>query len=265
MSPSLQGRRALVTGASSGLGVDFARVLAGMGCHLVLVARREELLRAVRDEIASRHGVQVDVVPMDLATPQAPQQLHDRLAAEGKAIDVLVNNAGFGLFGGFHEIPWERERGMLELDIVTLVHMTKLFVKPMRERRFGYVLQVSSIGAFQPTPLYASYSAAKSFVLSFGEALASELRGSGVFCTVVCPGVTATEFLHVAGQRPTPYQRLMMMRSEDVARRGIEAMLRGRSSVTPGFLNALGAFSMRLTPRPLAAAIAQRLMRPSAQ
>lgn len=257
----LRGRRALVTGASSGLGVDFARLLAADGANLTLVARREDRLRELRDEIASRHGVAVDVVAMDLALPDAPQRLFDQVKSAGQSVDVLVNNAGLGLYGPFLEIPWERERGMLELDVLALVHLTKLLVREMVARDFGFVLNLSSIGAYQPTPLYASYSAAKSFVLSFSEALSYELRQTKVRVTALSPGITATEFLKVSGQKPTLYQRQMLMSSEKVARIGVEAMLAGRPSVVPGFLNAMSAFSMRFLPRRLAAAIAYQTMK----
>jgi uncharacterized protein len=256
----LRGRRALVTGASSGLGADFARVLAEHGCPLVLVARREDRLKQLAEEIASRHGVDVRVVAMSLSEPDAPQALHERLASEGLEIDVLVNNAGFGVFGECLSIPWEREREMLQLDVVAVVHLTKLFAPDMVRRGRGWILQVASIGAYQPTPSYASYSAAKAFVLSFGEALAFELRGSGVRVTVVSPGVTATEFLQVAGQKPTLYQRLSMMKSEDVARAGVRALLRGKPSTVPGLGNKLPAFLMRFTPRRLQARAAYLTM-----
>lgn len=258
--PSLRGRWALVTGASSGLGVDFARELAARGCNLVLVARREEQLRRLADEIMARDGVAVEVIAMDLGAVDAPQRLYDQLAAANRAIDVLVNNAGLGLYGEFLALDWQRERAMLELDIITLTHLTKLFGRDMVTRKSGFVLQIASIGAYQPSPLYASYSAAKSYVLHFGEALNYELRNTGVRCTVLSPGVTRTEFLDVAGQAPTLYQRMVMMQSADVARIGIDAMLRGKSSVVPGFFNTLTAWSNRLIPRSLAAALAYRLM-----
>ncbi|NTU83005.1 MAG: SDR family oxidoreductase [Chloroflexales bacterium] len=257
----LRGKTALVTGASSGLGVDFARDLASRGCNLILVARREDLLRQHADEIAARYAVKVEVVAMDLAAKDAPQRLYDQLKAAGRAVDVLVNNAGYGLYGSFTQLEWERERAMLEIDIVTLVHMTKLFVRDMVARNFGYVLQVASIGAYQPSPLYASYGAAKAFVLSFGEALSYELRRTNVRCTVISPGVTATEFLKVAGQQATLYQRMLMMDSPTVARIGIEAMLKGKPSVVPGFLNSVGAFLPRLLPRRAQAALAEATMR----
>lgn len=260
MNTNLRGKTALVTGASSGLGVDFARHLAARGCNLILVARRENQLRAVQEEIRQRHSVDVQIIPMDLAADDAPQILYDQIRAEGKQVDVLINNAGYGLYGQFTEIEWEREKNMLELDIITLMHLTKLFVKDMVARNFGFILLVASIGAYQPSPLYASYSAAKSFVLNFGEALNYELRQTNVRCTVISPGITATEFLKVSGQQASLYQRLAMMKSEDVTRIGIESMLKGKPSVVPGRLNALSVWSNRLMPRRLSAAVAYRLM-----
>ena len=258
---SLSGRTALVTGASSGLGVDFARELARRGCRLVLVARREALLRQLQTELQQRHGITVIVMALDLGDPGAPQALHDTLKAQGIAVDILVNNAGFGLYGPELDIPWDKTRQMLMLDIVALTHLTKLFARDMVGRGWGRMLQVASIGAYQPSPTYAAYSAAKSYVRSFSQALNFELRGTGVSCTAICPGITATEFLQVSGQKPTAYQRFMMMTSADVARIGIRAMLAGRYNVVPGFLNWLAALLTFVTPDPVNAAAAARLMK----
>jgi hypothetical protein len=259
-STALQGKWALVTGASSGLGTDFARQLAMRHCNLILVARRADRLNDVQQEITNQYGVDVMTIPMDLGEPDAPQRLYDATHEAGHAVDVLINNAGFGLHGHFIDIPWERERAMLELDIIALMHLTKLFGQDMVARKSGYILQIASVGAYQPTPTYASYSAAKTFVLYSSQAIRYELRKSGVSCTVLSPGITATEFLAVAGQERTLYQRLMMMKSADVARIGIEAMLKRRASIVPGWLNALLAGSTRLIPHGLSAAIASRLM-----
>ncbi len=259
-TPDVKGKLALVTGASSGLGTDFARNLASRGCSLFLVARREDLLKALQQEIHSQYGVEAEYIALDLSKEDGPQALYDRVKTSGKAVDILINNAGFGLFGEFVGFPWEREREMLQLDIITLVHLTKLFVRDMVTRHYGYVLQAASIGAYQPSPTYASYSAAKSFVLYFSEAIKYELRNTGVSCTVISPGVTATEFLKVAGQQPTRYQRLMRMKSADVARIGIETMLRGRASVVPSILNSILAWANCLLPRQVAAALAYRTM-----
>jgi short-subunit dehydrogenase len=257
---TLQGKTALITGASSGLGADFARELATRGCNQILVARREELLRSLKEEIGGRHEVEVEIIPMDLTAPMAPQELHDRVQNQGRVVDVLINNAGYGLFGEFVDIPWEREQNMLELDIIVLTHLTKLFVRGMLARRFGYILQISSNGAYQPTPTYATYAAAKTYVLYFGEALNYELRNTGVSCTVLSPGVTATAFRNVAGQRTTLYQRVMMMPSRKVVRIGVEAMLKRRSSVVPGWVNAFLAWGTRLIPRRWSAALAHWTM-----
>jgi uncharacterized protein len=257
---ALSGRWALVTGASSGLGVDFAHQLAALGCHLILVARREERLNAVAEQVRGQRGVQVETVIMDLSLPDAPQQLYDRLKANNRQVDVLINNAGFGLYGEFIKLDWEREQNMLQLDIMTVVHMTKLFARDMVARNFGYILQVSSIGAYQPSPLYATYSAAKSFVLNFSEAVNYELRRTNVRISVVSPGITKTEFLQVSGQNATLYQRMVMMTSDEVVRAALNAMLKGRPSIVPGILNALMVWTNRLMPRRVATMIGYRLM-----
>ncbi len=258
---SLQGKTALVTGASSGLGVDFARELARRGCRLVLVARREELLKKLQAELQAQFGVTAIVMTVDLGDPDAPQMLYDTLKAQQVGVDLLVNNAGFGVYGMELEIPWDKTRQMLMLDIVALTHLTKLFAREMVRRGWGRMLQVASIGAYQPSPTYAAYSAAKSYVRSFSQALNFELRGSGVSSTVISPGITATEFLQVSGQKPTAYQRMMMMTSSDVAAIGVKAMLKGRYSVVPGFLNWLSSLFTMVTPDPVNAATVYRLMK----
>jgi len=257
----LKGKTALVTGASSGLGVDFARELGRRGCHVVLVARREAQLSEVAAEVSASHGVEATTVAMDLGEADAAQRLHERLKGEGKRIDALINNAGFGVFGDAVDIPWERENAMLQLDMVTLVHMTKLFGKDMRDRGEGAILQVASNGAYQPSPGYASYAAAKAFVLSYGYAVAYELRGSGVSCTVLSPGVTATEFLRVSGQKKTWFHKLTMMDSPTVARKGIDAMQARRGSTVTGWINKIAVHSNRMNPRWMSTAIAHQVMR----
>lgn len=253
---SFRGRTALVTGASSGLGVDFAHQLAARGCPLVLVARRRERLEEVAGELSGEHGVDTTVVAMDLADPRAPAELHGEVERRGLAVDVLINNAGFGVYGDYLEIPWEREGAMIDLDVRTVAHLSKLFSRGMVERGWGRILQVASVGAYQATPTYAAYGAAKAFVLHFSEAVNFELRGTGVSSTAVSPGITATEFLEVAGQEPTLYQRWMMMESEVVARIAIRALERQKSSVVPGVLNKLVAWSVRTIPHNLATRIA---------
>lgn len=259
-SRELSGRTALVTGASSGLGVAFARLLAARGADLVLVARREDRLRALADELQRAHGVKASVVAADLADPGTPQMLHQTVGAQ-QPIDILVNNAGLGIYGAELDIDWARTHELLQVDIVALAQLSKLFARDMRERGWGRILQVASIGAYQPAPSYAAYAAAKAFVLHYGEALNVELKGSGVSCTVVSPGVAATEFHEVSGQRRNLFIRLTIMSPAKVAAAGIHAMLRGRSSVVPGWINKLMVFSARFTPRWLQARASQLMMR----
>jgi len=258
---AIRGKWALVTGASSGLGADFARRLGERGVNTVLVARREEPMQELSAELAERYRVQAVVVPMDLAEADAPRKLFDQLTADGVEIEILINNAGFGIYGDFVDITWEREREMLQLNIVTLTELTKRFLKPMVERGSGHVLQVASVAAYQPSPTYAAYSATKAYVLSFGEAVAHELRGTGVTMTVLSPGAVATEFLKVAGQRPQFAQRISMIPSRAVTEAGVRAMLRGRASVVPGVVNILAVLATRLLPRRLLAMLADLTIR----
>jgi uncharacterized protein len=257
----IRGQWALVTGASSGLGVDFARILAEYGANLVLAARRQQRLEQVRDEITAQYGIQVEIIRIDLAQADAPQLLYDDIHARGIEIDILINNAGSGVYGEFVHIDWEREKAMLDLDIIALTHLTKLYLRDMVERDQGYILQVASIGAYQPSPLYATYAAAKAYVLNFSQAVSYELRHTNVHMAVVSPGITRSEFLEVAGQQPTLYQRLTVMASATVTRQAIDGMLRGRVPILPGLLTALTARGVRLIPRWLAAAFAYRTMR----
>jgi len=258
----LKNKWALVTGASSGMGADFARILASVDCHLILVARRQERLEALKEEISAKHGVSVKVIPMDLFIPESPQQLYDQLKGEDIVVDVLINNAGLGIYGKFLEVGWERTRDMLQINMITVAHLTWLFAQDMVSRNFGYILQMASNGAYQPSPLYAAYSASKSFVLSFSEALNYELRGTNVKCTALSPGITVTEFHQVAGQKTgSLYYRLTQMDSMTVAKKGFKALLAGRPSLVPGWQVALMAWSNRLVPRRLSTAMAAWLMR----
>jgi hypothetical protein len=256
---SLLGKTALVTGASSGLGVDFGRELAARGAALVLVARRTELLEGVAQEIRSASGVAVKTLVADLAEESGREGVAEAL--RDTDIDILINNAGLGLYGESLKIPWTKERTMLAVDVMAVAHAIKLFVPGMVARGYGRVLNLSSIAAFQPTPYYASYGGAKAFVLAYSEALNYELRGTGVTVSAISPGITKTEFLRVSGQQPTVYQRFAMMESADVARIGIAGMLRGKSSIVPGPLNALTIASGRFSPRALVLPLAAWMMR----
>jgi hypothetical protein len=218
-------------------------------------------MQALAAELERTHGVSVKVIGMDLARAGVGVELLVRLDGEGIVVDTLINNAGYGLFGEFVKQPLERTLDMLQLNMLTLTELTHAFGGAMAQRGAGRILLVASIGGYQATPTYAAYSASKSYVLLFGEALHEELRTRGVTVTVLSPGMTATEFLKVSGQKATLYQRLVMMRSRPVVRIGLRALDRGRGSIVPGWLNAVTAWSNRAMPRSVQRKVAFLLMR----
>jgi len=245
MNKELKGKRALVTGASSGLGDAFARKLAAAGADLVVAARREDRLASLAKELSEKHGVKVDVIAIDLSDPASPKQLFEKA---GK-IDILVNNAGGGIHGRFVEIPWEKTARQIQLNITSLTELTWLFARDMAERGEGYVLNVSSIGAYTPSPTYATYSAGKAFVRDFSEAIAYELAGKGVRVCSLCPGGTETEFHQAAGHELPKLFRATFMTADRCADIGLSALFAGRRNIISGFSNNLSMFLMRLFPR----------------
>ncbi len=261
MTFRLQGRRALVTGASSGIGRDIAVELARRGCDLVVVARRQERLLEVKRDIETRFGRDVRILTADLADSGAPLAIFNACEEAGLAIDVLVNNAGYGLKGAFLDLPLEQHQDLVSVDIASVVELTHRFLPAMVARGSGRVLFIASTMAYQAAPAWAAYSGAKGFILLFGESLAFELRGTGVAATVVSPGNTATEFHDRSGQKVSLFQRLTTMSSEDVARAAVRAMIRGTPSTIPGFVNAMVINSNRLVPRRFATAATALAMR----
>lgn len=230
---------ALVTGASSGIGLEIARELARRGHPLALVARRRARLEDLAAELSSAHGVEARVLTQDLAQPGAAEALRAQL--QGSPVGILVNNAGFGLQGQFLEMSPERVAAMLQLNVVTLTELTWTFARDMRAAGGGRVLQVASAAAFLPSPYVSAYSATKHYVKAFSEALRFELRGSGVTVTTLYPGITRTEFNAVAGAETPALMRLSILDADVVARRGVEGMMRGRRAVVPGLINKVNA------------------------
>jgi short-subunit dehydrogenase len=244
-------KTALVTGASSGIGMDFSRELAREGYELFLVARSEGKLRELAREVG--HAT---VIVADLTSPTAPQQI---FAAAG-SVDVVINNAGFGVLGPFVETDLEKELEMIQVNVSALTHLTKLFLRPMVSRKSGRIMNVASTAAFAPGPLMAVYYATKAFVLSFSEAIAEELRGTGVTVTALCPGPTDTGFARVAGLESSRLFNLTRpMPSAEVARYGIRAMERGKRVAIPGLANKFVAQSTRVSPRRLVTTIVRKL------
>jgi hypothetical protein len=247
---STQKKTALITGASSGIGLDFARLFAEGGYDVVLVARTESKLKALADELGTKHGVRALAVAADLADPAAPGRLMERLEAEGMQVDVLVNNAGYAGYGAFAETDAKMELDMIQVNIVALTALTKAVLPGMLARKSGRILNVASTAAFQPGPLMAVYYATKAYVLSFSEALANETQGTGVTITCLCPGPTKTGFQERAKMEESKLVKGKdIMDSLTVARAGYEGLHEGRAVVIPGFMNKVLVQSVRFLPR----------------
>lgn len=250
---------ALVTGASGGIGLELARLLAADRYDLVLVARSRGKLEALAAELGGRHHVEARVLACDLARPEAPREIFDELRGAGVRVDVLVNNAGFGSYGLFAETDLRAELDLLQVNITALTHLTKLFLPPMIERRRGYVMQVASTAAFQPGPLMAVYYASKAYVLHLSEALSNELEGTGVVVSALCPGPTETGFVAAAGMGDSKLFERGAMDARAVAAAGYRGMLAGKTIVIPGLRNNLTARLVGLMPRGLITRVVRRI------
>jgi short-subunit dehydrogenase len=248
----------LITGASGGIGYELAKLFARDHNDLVLVARSGHKLTQIANELQTQYGVAVRTIAIDLALPSAPNELFDQLQSEGIAVDILVNNAGFGGFGDFAEMSEEDILGQIHLNIAALTHLTRLFLAPMVARRSGRIMNVASTAAFQAGPLMAVYYATKAYVLSFSEAIANELQGSGVTVTCFCPGATATGFAKRAGtENSRLFKKLGAMSVEKVALDGYRAVMEGRGLAISGVQNWLVAESVRFAPRRLVTTISR--------
>ena len=249
----------LVTGASSGIGLELAKCFAADGCRLVLVARKGNVLGALASELRKAHKIQAQVITAALAQPESATRLLAHLQAAGLKVDVLVNDAGFGAQGKFLTLPLGRQLEMLQVNVTSLTHLTGLLLPGMVERRRGGILNVASTAAFQPGPGMAVYYATKAYVLSFSEALAEELAGTGVTVTAVCPGPTATNFGAAANMHPLGLVKKISMSAEAVAVLGHRAYRRGRVVAITGLRNQFPAFLTRLGPRAAVRKITKRL------
>lgn len=249
---------ALITGTSGGIGYELAKVFAQDHYNLVLVARSTDKLNQVAEELQGQFAVTVKTVALDLAASPAPKFLFDQLHREGIAVDVLVNNAAFGAFGEFAEMAEQEILGQIQLNVTALTHLTRLFLPAMLARRSGKIMNVASTAAFQPGPLMAVYYATKAYVLSFSEALANEVAGSGVVVSCLCPGPTDTGFQTRAGMESSRlFKKLRPMSAEAVARDGYRGLMAGRTVVISGMQNWLAAESVRFAPRKWVTAISR--------
>lgn len=242
-------KTALITGASSGIGYELSKLFAREGHALVLVARDRGALVRVAEELTRDYNASVKVLPKDLSLPDSAKEIFNEIQGQSVHIDLLVNNAGFGTYGPLAETDLEAQVAMIQVNIAALTQLTKLFLREMLKRGEGRILNVASTAAFQPGPLMAVYFATKAYVLSFSEALATELSGSGVTVSVLCPGPTRTDFRRRAGIKGTKLSDWAATDAATVATAGYRGLMNGRTVVIPGFMNKLIAFAIRFLPR----------------
>jgi uncharacterized protein len=261
VSDRWRGKWALITGASAGIGWELAKQLAAGGAHIVLTARRVDRLQQLAAELRGKHHVSVETFAADLTRPEASQRIYEFTSSKQLEIELLVNNAGFGAYGYIHEIPAERMLEMIQVNCSAVVHLTRLYIAGMVQRRHGDILILASTAAFQAVPFNSVYAATKAFDLLFSEGIAEEMRPFGVRVCALCPGSTDTEFQKVAEQ-PTRVFRSAET-AEKVARVGLEALASGKSYVISGAMNRLMMESERVAPRSFVVKMAAKMMRPS--
>jgi short-subunit dehydrogenase len=253
-------RTALITGASSGIGFEFTKLFARDGFDLVLVARDQSRLAKIAYEWSRSFDVTVTVIPKDLSQSTAAQEVYREVQNEGIEVDVLVNNAGFNVYGPFAASDSQRELEMAQVNMIVLTQLTKLFLPAMLQRNSGKILNVASTAAFTPGPYSAVYCASKAYVLSFSEALAEELRGTGISVTTLCPGPTRTQFAERADMTETKIFQGRLASAREVAEAGYNALMQERTTLVVGLTNKLLVFSLRFSPRTLVARVAKNLL-----
>jgi uncharacterized protein len=258
-----KGKWALVTGASAGIGKALAEELARGGANLVLTARRRARLEALAREFSTKYRVTTEIVVADLTQPSAPEEILRLTQAKGIAIDLLVNNAGFGQYGEFQKVELERLLEMVQVNCSAVLHLTRLYLPAMVARRSGDVLIVASTASFQAVPYISTYAATKVFDLFLAEGLAEEMKPYGVRVCALCPGTTESEFHELAGH--PAHSKGRKQSAETVARNGLKALAAGKSYIISGLGNYLGAHGERLVPRRLVTRIAAKMFRPAAK
>jgi uncharacterized protein len=260
MKPVWQGKWALVTGASAGIGKALAAELAAGGTNLVLTARRRDRLQELAKQLSSKHKVGTEICEADVAKPSAPEEIFQFTRAKGIAVDLLINNAGFGQYGELSSIEPQRLLDMVQVNCSAVLHLTRLYLPDMIARRNGDILIVASTVAFQAVPYISTYAATKVFDLFLAEGLAEEMKPHGIRVCALCPGTTESEFHDAAGH--PAHARRRSETAEKVARTGLRALAAGKSYAISGLANYLGAHSQRLVTRRTVARIAANMMRP---
>ncbi|MHC4184064.1 MAG: SDR family NAD(P)-dependent oxidoreductase [Planctomycetota bacterium] len=253
-------KTALITGASAGIGHELSKIFAKNGYNLVLVSRNKQRLEDFANVMENQHDITAKVIPKDLSQSSAPQELYDATVSDGIDIDVLVNNAGFGLNGYFTDFEADEHMKLVQVNVTSLTLLCKLFGTDMVRRRSGSILNVASTAAFQAGPLMSSYYASKAYVLSLSEALNNEFARDGVKVSVLCPGPTDTEFADRADMNSAKIINVpWVMKAADVAEIGYSGLMKGKKIIIPGLMNKLLAYSVRLTPRSVLVLITRSL------
>lgn len=248
----------LITGASSGIGKETAYVYAENGFNLVLVARRKDRLQEIQKDLEEKHRIQVDIITQDLSTIESADELHTQVLSAKLDIDLLINNAGFGINGKFIDADISTETNMMMLNIVSLTKLTKLFALDMVKKGSGHIINIASTAAFQPVPNFAVYAATKSYVLNFSEAIAHELKDKNVIVSVVCPGATQSEFATVSGANESHFKKGPT--SRELGEFIYETMTKNTTQAIHGIKNKFLVFSQRFSPRKMIVSIAAKMM-----
>jgi uncharacterized protein len=243
-------KTALITGASSGIGLELAKILVGDGYDLVITARRKDRLIDLKNELENKSSTDVHIFTADLSLPESPMDIYQYCEDQNIEINVLVNNAGIGDYGLFHDSDWHKTATMIDLNVKSLTHLTRLFLPSMIDRKHGFILNVASTASFQPGPLMSVYYATKHYVLAFSEAIANEVKEYGIMVTALCPGPTQSEFQATANMEKSKLMdRFPMPTSKDVAEYGYNAMKKGKRVAVHGFMNKIMSKIVRLIPR----------------
>lgn len=253
-------KRALITGASSGIGLELAKLFAQKGHDLVVTARRKERLDELKSELEKQYNITVTVFAADLAEPDAPQSVYDFTRQHNLEIDFLINNAGIGDYGFFHECDWEKNATIIDLNIRSITHLTRLYLPDLIKKERAYVMNVASTAAFQPGPLMSVYYASKHYVLAFSEAIANELSDTGVTVTTLCPGPTESEFQQEANMEKSKlFDRFPVATSKEVAEYGYKALLKGKRVAIHGIMNKPASKITGLFPRSWVTAVVRKI------
>jgi uncharacterized protein len=251
---------ALITGASNGIGLELAKIHASKGGNLVLVARNKSKLEELKTELENQYKVKVYVIGKDLSTLNSAKEVYDETTEQNIQIDYLINNAGFGDFGMFYETDWNKELQIINLNITTLTHLTKLYVQDMVKRKSGKIMNVASTAAFQSGPTMAVYYATKAYVLSFSEAVDNEVRDKGITITTLCPGATESGFQTAAAMEESALVKGKKLPSaKEVAEYGYASMMKGKTVAIHGLMNWIMANSVRFTPRALVVKLTRKM------